>query len=87
MPGRNGVVIYSKIEPLNIHTGFNNEQLDKESHLIYREFEKLFLVNVYTRYSGEKLQNLSKRLEWDKCFINFIKNLQTKMSTYLYVVT
>lgn len=75
--GYSGTVIFSKIKPLSIKLG--KELLnDNEGRVIVAEFEKFFLVNVYTPNSQRGLLRLNHRLEWDKNFLKVLKNLESK---------
>jgi exodeoxyribonuclease-3 len=75
--GYSGTAIFSKKEPLNVSYGINNSTHDNEGRVITLEFNKYFLIHVYTPNSGQALQRLEYRTkEWDVHFRNFIKNLQ-----------
>ncbi len=75
--GYAGTAIFSKIKPLSIKLG--KELLgDDEGRAIVAEFEKFFLVNVYTPNSQRGLLRLKYRLEWDKKFLHMLKSLENK---------
>jgi AP endonuclease-1 len=76
--GYAGVGIITKIKPINVIYGINSEEHDNEGRCITAEFEKFFLVNVYVPNAGRKLITLPKRLEWNKIFKAFIKNLDER---------
>jgi exodeoxyribonuclease-3 len=63
--GYSGCVTYTKYKPIN-------NIIDEDGRYIILEFEHYFIVNVYVMNSGEKLQRLDKRLEWDKEFNNVL---------------
>ena len=73
--GHHGVSIYSKKEPIKILYGLNDIESDKEARAITAEYEKFFLINIYAPYAGKNLENLSKKLTWNKAFINFTTKL------------
>ena len=73
--GYSGTAIFSKIKPLSIKLG--KELLDdKEGRVIVAEFEKFFLVNVYTPNSQRGLTRLKHRQEWDEKFLALLKKLE-----------
>lgn len=86
--GYSGTAIFSKIKPLNIQIGFNNEntglqlcchasQLNNEGRLITYEFPKFFLINTYVPNSKADLSRLDYRINtWEKSIMNYIKHLQ-----------
>jgi len=75
--GYSGTAIFSKIKPLSIK--LSKEILDdNEGRVIIAEFEHFNLVNVYTPNSQRGLTRLKHRLEWDKKFLNMLKNLESK---------
>ena len=77
--GYSGTAIFSKIKPLSVKLG--NELLDdKEGRVIVAEFDKFYLVNVYTPNSKRELTRLKYRQEWDKDFLKMLKNLEKSKS-------
>jgi len=76
--GYSGTAIFSKKKPLEINYGLPND-LDKEGRVITLEFDKFYLLHVYTPNSGEALARLSFRTKtWDTMFRNYILELQKK---------
>ena len=73
-----GVAILSKIKPKEVIYGLGIPELDKEARVITAEFDKFYLTNVYVPYSGLQLQNLPKRIKWNKAFEKYITNLENK---------
>ncbi len=52
--GYSGTAIFTKEKPTNVFYGMGIEEHDKEGRLITLEFEKYFMVTVYTPfYQGE----------------------------------
>ncbi len=73
--GYSGTAIFSKIKPLSVKLG--SELLgDKEGRVIVAEFEKFYLVNVYTPNSQRGLTRLKHRQDWDKDFFEILKKLE-----------
>ena len=78
--GYSGTAIFSKIEPLSFNYYLNIEKHDQEGRVITLEFEKYFLVTVYTPNAKRDLSRLDYRSnEWDKDFLKFVKNLEKKL--------
>lgn len=78
--GYSGTAIFSKIKPLNVTYGIGHE-LDNEGRTIIAEFDKFYLITVYTPNSKRDLARLDLRYnEWDKQFLAFCKNLEKKKS-------
>ena len=76
--GYSGTVIFSKKKPLSITMDMGIEEHDKEGRVITVEFDKFFLVNVYTPNVGRELLRLKYRQQWDKDFMNHLKKLEKK---------
>lgn len=75
--GYSGTAVFSKIKPLTVRYDLGIEELDKEGRVITLEFEKFFLVNVYTPNSKRGLARLDYRYEtWDPEFLKFVKSLE-----------
>lgn len=90
-PGYSGTAIFSKIKPLNVETNFPDEILEKysfsdeygtplnEGRVLTAEFEKFYLITVYTPNSKRDLSRLSLREKnWDKAFLEYLKLLEKK---------
>ncbi|MBQ6313887.1 exodeoxyribonuclease III [Candidatus Saccharibacteria bacterium] len=83
-PGYAGTAIFTKIKPLatreyrldkEIKDGFGDAL--KEGRVLVAEFEKFFLVDVYTPNSKPDLSRLSLREnEWDPGFLEYLKELE-----------
>ena len=70
--GYSGTAIFYKLEPKTIAMGN-----DDEGRIIICEYNKFYLIHVYTPNSGELLARLKYRTDiWDKNFIKLINNLQ-----------
>ena len=87
-PGYAGTAIFTKIKPLSIRYDLptNKKLADQfgdplaEGRVLTAEFEKFFLVNVYTPNSKNALERLKLREKlWDPEFLEYLTNLeQTK---------
>ena len=76
--GYSGTAIFSKITPINEIYGIGIEEHDQEGRVISLEFEKYFLVTVYTPNSKRELLRLDYRQKWDAAFLSFVKDLEQK---------
>ncbi len=77
--GYSGTAIFSKKEPLNVIYGleYNNKNIDEEGRVITLEFNKFYLVHVYTPNSGLALARLDYRINtWDVAFKKYLAKLQ-----------
>ncbi len=74
--GYSGTAILSRKEPLSIHKGIKAKDHDSEGRVLTAEFEKFFLITVYTPNSGAELKRLGYRQEWDKAFLNYLRKLE-----------
>lgn len=79
--GYSGTAIFTKIKPLttsNFEVKIKDEfgDLEKEGRVLVAEFEKFYLVNVYTPNSKPDLSRLKLREnEWDPEFLKLLKEL------------
>lgn len=81
--GYSGVGLLSKIKPVDIKYGIGVDKHDKEGRVITAEYEKFYLVAVYVPNAGKKLVRLDYRMEWDKDFRAYLKELETKKPVVL----
>lgn len=86
-PGYAGTAIFTKVKPLSVRNNFptNLEFADSfgnpltEGRVLTAEFEKFFLVNVYTPNSKNQLERLGLREEkWDPEFLKYLKSLEAE---------
>jgi exodeoxyribonuclease-3 len=75
--GYSGVAIFSKIKPISMTEKIGHE-FDNEGRVLALEFEKFYLVNIYTPNSGRGLKRLELRTKWDLAFLKFLKSLEKK---------
>jgi len=77
--GYSGTLILTKQKPLSVTNGIEIEKHDKEGRVITAEYDEFYLVTVYTPNAQHGLARLDYRLQWDKDFLGYVKNLeQTK---------
>ena len=63
--GYSGTAIFTKQKPLNVTYGVGKEEHDKEGRVITLEFEKFYMVNIYTPNSKRELERLDYRQLWE----------------------
>jgi len=74
--GYSGTAIFTKREPLSVSYGIGIEAHDKEGRVITLEFDKFFMITVYTPNSQNELARLDYRMEWDDAFRAYLKKLE-----------
>ena len=87
--GYSGTAIFTKIKPLAVENGFPQDFVDKfklhgdvygdpnkEGRVITAEFDKFFLVGVYTINVKDDLSRVPIRQIWDKAFIAWCQQLE-----------
>ncbi|HEX9153833.1 MAG TPA: exodeoxyribonuclease III [Candidatus Saccharimonadales bacterium] len=90
--GYSGTAIFTKHKPLSITNGFPEEIIkkygvpgdvygdpNKEGRIITAEYEKFYLVTVYTPNAKDDLSRIPMRQKhWDPAFLAYCKHLETK---------
>ncbi len=73
--GYSGTAIFTKLKPINVTYGIGIEEHDKEGRVITLEFEKFFMVNIYTPNSKRELERLEYRQIWEDEIKKYLSNL------------
>ena len=76
--GYSGTAIFDKQEPLSVSYGMGSELHDHEGRLITLEYDRFYLVTVYTPNSQRELTRLMYRLCWEEDFRLYLKRLDEK---------
>jgi len=90
--GYSGTAIFSKVKPLAVLNGFPEDIIstykvtgdtygdpNKEGRVVAAEFEKFFVVTVYTPNAKEDLSRIPLREKhWDPAFLAYCKQLEQK---------
>ena len=74
--GYSGTCVYSKVEPLSVTYGMGIEEHDNEGRVITLEFNKFYLVTVYTPNVKRDLSRLDYRMTWEDDFKAYLKELE-----------
>ncbi|SKC87796.1 exodeoxyribonuclease III [Maledivibacter halophilus] len=81
--GYSGTAVFTKKEPLSVKYGLGIEEHDQEGRVITLEFEKFYLVNVYTPNSQRELARLDYRMTWEDVFRNYLLELNSQKPVIL----
>lgn len=76
--GYSGTAIFTKHKPLSVKYGVGDDENEKEGRIITLEYDKFYLVNVYTPNSQRDLARLPIRLQWEVNLIEYLKQLDKK---------
>jgi exodeoxyribonuclease-3 len=91
-PGYSGTAIFSKVKPLQVINGLPQDIIKKfkvsgdiygdpnlEGRVIAAEFDKFYLVTVYTPNAKDDLTRVDLRhKQWDPAFLAYAKQLEKK---------
>ena len=73
--GYSGTAIFTKMKPISVKYGIGIEEHDKEGRVITLEFEKFYMVNIYTPNSKRGLERLGYRQIWEDEIRKYLVNL------------
>ena len=76
--GYSGTAIFIKSRPLNVAPHIGIVEHDREGRVLAAELDDFFVVNVYVPNSKRDLSRLAYRQQWDRDFLAYLKNLETK---------
>lgn len=76
--GYSGTAILAKRQPLSVKLGMDSELHDHEGRLIMLEYDRFFLVTVYTPNSQRGLTRLMYRMCWEEDFRLYLKKLDAQ---------
>ncbi len=77
--GYSGTAIFTKEKPLNVIYGMGLEmEKDDEGRITVAEFEDHYFLTVYTPNSKDDLSRLPYRQVWDRTFLAFLKDLESR---------
>ncbi len=73
--GYSGTAIFTKVDPISVSYDIGIEEHDQEGRVICLEFEKFYLVNVYTPNAQTALKRLAYRERWEDDFRDYLLKL------------
>ena len=76
--GYSGTMIYSKVEPISVKYGIDDEEYDSEGRTITLEFDDFYLVNCYVPNSKRELLRLDSRMRFEDIMNKYLNDLRTK---------
>lgn len=76
--GYSGTILFSKEKPLSVSYDIGIEEHSHEGRVITAEYEKFYMVTVYTPNSKEGLARLDYRMKWEDDFKTYVKGLEAK---------
>ena len=74
--GYSGTAVFTRVQPLSVSYGLGIEEHDQEGRVITLEFDKFYLVNVYTPNSKDGLARIDYRMQWEDDFRVYLKKLE-----------
>ncbi len=74
--GYSGTAIFTKHKPISVTYGIGIEEHDREGRVITLEYEKFYMVTVYTPNSQNELKRLDYRMRWEDDFKGYLKGLE-----------
>ena len=76
--GYSGTAIFTKKKPMSVKYGIGIEEHDKEGRVITLEFEKYYVVTIYTPNSKRELERLEYRCVWEDEIRKYLLELNKK---------
>ena len=74
--GYSGTLVLSRHNPISSSYGIGINKHDNEGRVITLEFDRFYLVNVYTPNSQRELARLDYRMEWEDAFRAYLLSLK-----------
>ena len=76
--GYSGTAIFTRFPPLSVRKGIGIAKHDQEGRVLTLEFERFYLVDVYTPNAQPELKRLDYRAKsWEVDFLAYLKALET----------
>jgi hypothetical protein len=75
--GGEGILIFSKIA-CKIFYGMREDIFDKQARIITLQFPHIYILISYNPQGGFSEKSLGFRDQWEKAFINFLRNLRKR---------
>ncbi len=76
--GYSGVMVYSKLKPLDVIYGIGVEEYDREGRVVTLEFESFYLVACYVPNSKRELERLPSRMVFEDVMRKYLSDLAAK---------
>jgi len=75
--GYSGTALFTREKPLSVVDGIGLNQHDSEGRVITAEYDKFYLVTVYTPNSQRGLARLDYRMQWEDDFREYLLKLDS----------
>lgn len=75
--GYSGTAIFTKHKPLSVTYNIGIPEHDTEGRVICLEYEKFYLVCVYTPNAQDELKRLDYRMSWEDAFRDYLCELDS----------
>ena len=76
--GYSGTLVFTKHKPISVAYDIGIDEHSLEGRVITLEMDKFYLINCYTPNSKRELLRLDYRMQWEKDFLKYLKNLDQK---------
>lgn len=73
--GYSGTAIFTKNKPINVSYGIGIPEHDNEGRVITLEFEKFYMIDIYTPNAKRELERLDYRMIWEDEIRKYLSNL------------
>ncbi len=73
--GYSGTAIFTKQKPINVKYGIGIPEHDNEGRVITLEFDKFYMIDIYTPNAKRELERLDYRMVWEDEIRNYLLNL------------
>ncbi len=74
--GYSGTAIFTKQKPISVKYGIGIPEHDKEGRVITLEFDKFYMVDIYTPNAKRELERLDYRQVWEDEIRNYLQGLK-----------
>jgi len=75
--GYSGTLVYSKVEPVSVKYGIDDEEYDGEGRVITLDYKEFYLVNVYVPNIKRDLSRMESRMRFEDLFREYLGKLKT----------
>ena len=75
--GYSGVAVFTKIKPLSVHYGLDENKYDDEGRVVTLEFDNFFYVACYVPNAGDELKRLDFRMGFEEDLVNYLNRLNS----------
>lgn len=76
--GYSGTLVLSKIKPINVVYGLEDDEYDQEGRVITLEYNDFYLVNCYVPNVKRTLERMESRMRFEDLFREYLGKLKRK---------